>query len=262
MRRCPGPTHCPPISTNTPPTRRVMVLPPTLPPASSTSTEPPAASPSPPPRPPPPPAPPTPPAAPPPGVARAPRVARRSKLPSRREPGQPSADYHGVRYHTPPCRTAHHPSTPTRTGRALRVTVGGVVRPGSNGLGRDRLVARGRRATLPLSASGDLRLTSLFLTSFSPAPRPCLLTAGLQCLLSRSASVLPVGGLPVRSARSSTLIRPRCTYLAPSQRSGSGSQGRGLWFTVGSRVTRVSRPRIRSASALPERFAVATPCPV
>src|SRR5919112_1188880 len=49
-----------------------------------------------------------------------------------------------------------------------------------------------------------------------------------QCLPSRSARVLPVGGSLVRSALSSTFIRPRCTYLAPNQRRGSGSQGRCL----------------------------------
>src|SRR5215212_4682853 len=101
---------------------------------------------------------------------------------------------------------------------------------------------------------------------FSPSPllllpRLYYFTA-LQCLPSRSARLLPVGGSPVRSARSSIFIRPRCTYLAPNQRSGSGSQARVPWLTVGRRVTAVSRPRIRSARVWPERFAVATPCPV
>ena len=87
---------------------------------------------------------------------------------------------------------------------------------------------------------------------------------------------------PVRASRTSSRPRPRraarrrgratasarsaraaaaATRRTPSQRSGSGSHRRERWPTHGSRVRSVSRPRIRSASVRPARFAVATPSP-
>src|SRR4051812_37270722 len=47
----------------------------------------------------------------------------------------------------------------------------------------------------------------------------------------------------------------------PSQRRGSGSHPRAGAPTHGSRVSSVSRPRIRSRSVRPARFAAATPSP-
>ena len=78
----------------------------------------------------------------------------------------------------------------------------------------------------------------------------------------RSAMVRPVGGSAVRRARSSTRSSAACSDRTASQRSGSGSQRRGRWPTIGSRDQCAPWPVMRSASTRPARLDAATPWPV